>query len=151
MRDPTNEEREVSDSEYEGHIKHAAKLVRALFNGTVIWRTTYQGHPYCWKYDKPLTEELRAEDFPTVPPYKRYRWAAIPGRNRFATRLWREAGAHILDVTRPTNLMPLGHLGQNHPKFALRNTTDCLHYCAPGPYDTWSEMLMNLLLGNLGP
>jgi hypothetical protein len=149
MRDPHNEEREVSDEEWQGHMQHALKLVRALYNGTVIWRTTYQGHPYCWRYTEPLTHELAAEDFPVVAPYKRYRWAAIPGRNNFTTNLWREAGAHVLDVTRPTNLMPLGHLGQNHPKFQARNTTDCLHYCSPGPYDLWSELLMNLLLGNI--
>ncbi len=151
MRDPHDEEREVSDAEYQLHMRKALGLVQGQgYNGTLIWRTTYQGHPFCWTYTEPLTEELKASDFPTVAPYKRYRWAAIPGRNQFATKLWKDAGAHILDVTRITNLMPLGHLGRNHPKYLLKNTTDCLHYCSPGPiYDTWSMLLMNLLLGNL--
>ena len=151
MRDPANEEREVSDEEWQKHQQTALRLVRSKgYNGTLIWRTAYQGHPYCWNYKEPLTEELRPEDFPTVAPYKRYRWAAIPGRNDFAVKLWTDAGAHILDIKRITNLMPLGHLGQNHPKFKLKNITDCLHYCSPGPtYDTWSMLLMNLLLGNL--
>lgn len=150
MRDPADETRIVSDDEYFRHMRKAYAIVRKLYNGTVIWRTTYQGHPYCWKYSKPLTEELRPEEFPRVSPYLRYRWWAIPYRNNFSTQLWKEGGAHVLDVTRVTNLMPLGHLGKNHPKFEVRNTTDCLHYCSPGPvYDTWSELLMNLLLGNL--
>lgn len=150
MRDPADETRLVSDDEYFRHMVKAYAIVRKLYNGTVIWRTTYQGHPYCWRHTKPLTEELRAEDFPRVPPYLRYRWWAIPYRNNFTSRLWREGGAHILDVARITNLMPLGHLGRNHPKYAVKNTTDCLHYCSPGPvYDTWSMLLMNLLLGNL--
>ena len=151
MRDPTNEEREVSDDEWRRLMQGALELVQnQRYNGTIVWRTTYQGHPHCWQYDKPLTAELTAADFPTVVPYKRYRWAAIPGRNRFSTALWTAAGAHVLDVTRLTNLMPLGHLGKHHPKFRLKNTTDCLHYCAPTPvYDTWSRLLLNLLAGNL--
>lgn len=150
MRDPANENRVVSDEEYFRHMRKAVAIVRRVYKGTVIWRTTYQGHPYCWNYQRPLTRELRAEEFPRVAPYLRYRWWMIPYRNAYATELWKRAGAQILDITRITNLMPLGHLGQNHPKFALRNTTDCLHYCSPGPvYETWSMLLMNLLLGNL--
>ena len=151
MRDPTNEEREVSDAEWQKLMQGALELVQnQQYNGTVVWRTTYQGHPHCWRYDAPLTRELKPDDFPLVAPYKRYRWAAIPGRNRFSTALWRAAGAHVLDVTRLTNLMPLGHLGKHHPKFRIKNTTDCLHYCSPTPvYDTWSKLLMNLLAGNL--
>ena len=151
MRDPANEDRIVTDEEYRRHMTKALAIVRRQgFNGTLIWRTTYQGHPYCWKYREPLTQELTEEDFPKVAPYLRYRWGAIPGRNNFSTALFREAGAHILDVTRITNLMPLGHLSVNHPKYAVRNVTDCLHYCSPGPvYETWSMLLMNLLLGNL--
>jgi hypothetical protein len=150
MRYPNDKTREVTDELWKEHMLHARRIVRALFNGTVIWRTAYQGHPDCWNYDEPLKAELSSADFPTVDPYRRYRWDAIPGRNVFVTELWREAGGHILDVTRPTNLMPLGHLGKNHPQFASHNATDCLHYCAPGPYDLWSQLLMNLLLGNLG-
>lgn len=151
MRDPADETRVVSDDEYFQHMRKAYAIVRKLrYKGTIIWRTTYQGHPYCWKHTKPLKEELTPEQFPRVPPYLRYRWWAIPYRNQFTKALWRTAGAHILDITRVTNLMPLGHLGQNHPKFEVRNVTDCLHYCSPGPvYDTWSMLLMNLLLGNL--
>ena len=151
MRDPANEDRLVSDEEYQRHMIKALSIVkRQGFNGTLIWRTTYQGHPYCWRYTEPLTEELTEDDFPKVAPYLRYRWGAIPGRNAFATKMWKDAGAHILDVSRVTNLMPLGHLSINHPKYAVRNVTDCLHYCSPGPvYDTWSMLLMNMLLGNL--
>eukprot|EP00758_Cryptobia_borreli_P012031 Tbor_TRINITY_DN5712_c0_g4::TRINITY_DN5712_c0_g4_i1::g.19947::m.19947 len=151
MRNPKDDRINVNDDQYFTHMRNALQLVqRQKYNGTVIWRTTYQGHPYCWKYTKPLTKELNYDDFSTVPHYNYYRWKAIPKRNQFATKLWRDAGAHILDVSRITNLMPLGHLGQNHPKFESHNATDCLHYCSPGPvYETWSMLLMNLLAGNL--
>jgi hypothetical protein len=71
-------------------------------------------------------------------------------RNRISTAIWKEAGAKILDVAPMTNRMPLWHLGENHPDFQTKNVTDCLHYCAPGPvYDTWSTLLMNLLMGRI--
>lgn len=153
MRDPADETRVVSDERWQDLMVKALGLVRRQhYNGTIIWRTTYSGHPWCWRHSKPLEEPLSPEQLnPHVAPYDKYRWEFISKRNAFTTKLWRDrAGAHILDVERLTNLMPLGHLGQNHPKFATRNATDCLHYCSPGPvYDTWSELLMNLLLGNL--
>jgi hypothetical protein len=130
-------------------VKALGLVRREEYNGTVIWRTTYAGHPYCWQHRAPLDAPLRKDQFPAVHPYDKYRWEHIPERNQFTTDLWRRAGAHVLDVERLTGMMPLGHLGQNHPKFAVRNATDCLHYCSPGPvYDTWSQLLMNLLLGN---
>ena len=151
MRDPADERREVSDDEYYGHMEKALRIVkRQNFSGTLIWRTTYQGHPNCWEHTAPLEREIAGDEFPRVPPYLRYRWWAIPQRNNYTVAMWRAAGAHILDVRRITNLMPLGHLGRYHPKFKERNTTDCLHYCSPGPvYDTWSQLLMNLLAGNI--
>ncbi len=153
MRDVLDETRAVSDLRWQELMVKALGLVhRQRYNGTIIWRTTYAGHPWCWRHTKPLDAPLSpAELNPKVAPYDKYRWEFIAQRNRFTTELWKKkAGAHILDVEHLTNLMPLGHLGQNHPKFATRNATDCLHYCSPGPvYDTWSELLMNLLLGNL--
>eukprot|EP00658_Telonema_sp_P-2_P044117 TRINITY_DN31991_c0_g1_i2.p2 TRINITY_DN31991_c0_g1~~TRINITY_DN31991_c0_g1_i2.p2 ORF type:complete len:129 (+),score=25.16 TRINITY_DN31991_c0_g1_i2:38-424(+) len=72
MRDPANEDRLVTDEEYQKHMAKALRIVkRQGFNGTLIWRTTYQGHPYCWRYTEPLTEELKEDDFPKVAPYLR--------------------------------------------------------------------------------
>jgi hypothetical protein len=151
MVDPADKSHAVSEQEYED-IMHAAVRVlkNASFNGTVIWRTTYSGHPNCWDYREPLRNELTNDELNKDPKYRSYGWARIRRRNEIATRIWKGAGAHILDVAPITNLMPLGHLAKNHPDFASKGTTDCLHYCSPGPvYDTWSMLLMNLLLGNI--
>jgi hypothetical protein len=150
MRDVFDEKIAVPDDKWKQLMVKALGLVkREEYNGTIIWRTTYSGHPFCWDHTKPLDAPLRGDQFPDVAPYNKYRWDTIPERNKFTTKLWSDAGAHVLDVERLTGMMPLGHLGKNHPKFAVRNATDCLHYCSPGPvYDTWSQLLMNLLLGN---
>eukprot|EP00759_Apiculatamorpha_spiralis_P008017 PhF_6_TR15036/c0_g1_i1/m.23595 len=146
MRDVMDETAFIPDSDWMKFMETAAAHVRDTYNGTVIWRTTFQGHPNCWEYTEPLTEEIKT--FPTVAPYLRYRWDIIPLRNGFTTQLFQSIGAHILDVARVTNLMPMGHLGKYHPKFVAKGSTDCLHYCSPGVYDTWSILLMNMLLGN---
>eukprot|EP00760_Papus_ankaliazontas_P002608 PhM_4_TR11180/c0_g1_i1/m.13797 len=147
MRDPADEKVVVPDTKWIQMMEAAARFIRDHYNGTVIWRTTFSGHPYCWKNTEPLMEEITT--FPNVHPYDKYRWGVIPLRNGVTTNLFKSIGAHILDISRPTNLMPMGHLGQFHPKFKEKNATDCLHYCSPGIYDTWSTLLMNLLTGNI--
>ncbi|KEG10700.1 putative endo-beta-N-acetylglucosaminidase [Trypanosoma grayi] len=146
---PENERQHVSDRRYYALMRRAASIIRRLYKGTLIWRTSFRGHPFCWKYSKPLTVPLRPEEY-NVGIYKRYRWYAIPARNAYTTALWKDMGAHILDVALMTDLMPLGHMGKYHPKYEVMNATDCLHYCSPGAtYDQWSVLLMNLLLGNI--
>jgi hypothetical protein len=148
MLHPNNGSLQLSMDEWKGFMRGAAKLLRPYgaspapskpkrgdptpFNGTLIWRTLYSGHPHCHNYTEPLTEPLPLDEI------KAYRWDEIPARNAFAAPLWRGVGAKILDITRPTNLMAVGHL-----------STDCLHYCAPGAYDTWSMLLLNVLTGNI--
>ncbi|KAG7025316.1 Protein trichome birefringence-like 26, partial [Cucurbita argyrosperma subsp. argyrosperma] len=57
----------------------------------------------------------------------------------------------LLDTTRLSLLRPDGHPGpyrQFHP-FADGNKkvqTDCLHWCLPGPIDSWNDLLMQLLV-----
>jgi len=43
----------------------------------------------------------------------------------------------FMDVEYQTSLRPDGHFGWMEGKY------DCLHYCAPGPMDTWVQMLFN--------
>ncbi|KAH9601696.1 PC-Esterase [Trypanosoma melophagium] len=146
---PENERRKITDADYYNYMRRAASIVRRLYKGTVIWRTTFRGHPFCWKYTKPLTNPLTLNDY-KEGIYDRYRWYAIPARNAYTTALWKDMGAHILDVAPMTDLMPLGHMGKYHPKYESMNATDCLHYCSPGAvYDQWSVLLMNLLIGNI--
>ena len=56
-------------------------------------------------------------------------WKAFPAQNKIAHRLFREAGAHFLDVYEMSRERPGGRMG------------DCIHYCLPGPPDDWNLML----------
>lgn len=56
----------------------------------------------------------------------------------------------LLDTTRLSLLRPDGHPGpyrQFHP--LLPNNAevqnDCLHWCLPGPIDSWNDILMQML------
>ncbi|KAL6861751.1 hypothetical protein ACP4OV_017451 [Aristida adscensionis] len=50
----------------------------------------------------------------------------------------------VLDVTNAMMSRADGHPGWHHEKRRLTN--DCLHWCLPGPVDTWNEMLLQRLL-----
>eukprot|EP01062_Namystynia_karyoxenos_P082446 TRINITY_DN9286_c0_g1_i2.p1 TRINITY_DN9286_c0_g1~~TRINITY_DN9286_c0_g1_i2.p1 ORF type:complete len:476 (+),score=129.38 TRINITY_DN9286_c0_g1_i2:98-1525(+) len=154
MVDPVEGKTMISDDKYAGYMKQAATFLAKNYNGTIIFRTTYPGHPYCESAAGPLQK-------PYAPPYPqtyaKFRWEAITRRNEIAVDLFRPI-AHILDVRPMTELRPDGHIGRwhvkNFPKHGPPLTgssiiTDCLHYCIPGPMDTWTELLMNMLVGNV--
>ena len=58
----------------------------------------------------------------------------------------------VLDVTRLAFLRPDGHPGTYIFKHAYAgrevpeiSPNDCLHYCAPGPVDTFNDILMQMV------
>ena len=58
----------------------------------------------------------------------------------------------VLDVTKLAAMRPDGHPGpyMNRDPFAHgaleRMQTDCLHFCLPGPVDTFNEILQQILI-----
>jgi len=38
-----------------------------------------------------------------------------------------------------------GHPGGHYDKRWVRNASDCLHWCLPGPVDMWNGMLLQRL------
>ncbi|XP_028080742.1 protein trichome birefringence-like 19 [Camellia sinensis] len=68
---------------------------------------------------------------------------------RVAKRKGRERGLkfRLLDVTEAMSMRPDGH--PNHywhpPVGNKRQFYDCLHWCLPGPIDTWNELLLQQL------
>ncbi|KAL7168881.1 hypothetical protein ACSBR2_034000 [Camellia fascicularis] len=68
---------------------------------------------------------------------------------RVAKRKGRERGLkfRLLDVTEAMSMRPDAH--PNHywhpPVGNKRQFYDCLHWCLPGPIDTWNELLLQLL------
>ncbi|CAF1907188.1 unnamed protein product [Brassica oleracea var. botrytis] len=53
-----------------------------------------------------------------------------------------------LDVMAISVLRPDGHPGPYIPKMIVpeRVHNDCLHWCLPGPVDTWNEIMIEMLL-----
>jgi len=60
-------------------------------------------------------------------------------------------GLEALDVTKLSWLRPDGHPGayMNHLPFAngvsKRVQNDCVHWCLPGPIDSWNEILVEMM------
>ncbi|KAL6911305.1 hypothetical protein ACP4OV_000110 [Aristida adscensionis] len=51
-----------------------------------------------------------------------------------------------LDVTRLANLRPDGHPGPYYMRKNPSAHNDCLHWCMPGPVDTFNQILLQLVL-----
>ncbi|KAG2312984.1 hypothetical protein Bca4012_027579 [Brassica carinata] len=62
-----------------------------------------------------------------------------------------EVGFEALDVTAISVLRPDGHPGPYMYEFPFKNGVpervhnDCLHWCLPGPVDTWNEIMIEML------
>lgn len=55
----------------------------------------------------------------------------------------------LLDIYHLSLLRPDGHPGpyrKLHPDISKRPQNDCLHWCLPGPVDTWNDLLMEIVL-----
>ncbi|KAH7674467.1 PC-Esterase protein [Dioscorea alata] len=49
----------------------------------------------------------------------------------------------LMDVSKAMMLRVDGHPGSHWPR--IRDVSDCLHWCLPGPVDLWNELLMVVL------
>ena len=96
----------------------------------IVFRNTPPGHANCMQYDGPLAAKQEESSLP-------YNWGLMPEYNAIAREEAGAVGAAYLDVYSMTVLRPDGH----------RSGADCLHYCMPGPIDTWVQAFMNLMLG----
>lgn len=52
----------------------------------------------------------------------------------------------ILNVTYSSFLRPDGHPSSYRIQTAYEPRNDCLHWCLPGPIDTWNQILLQMLL-----
>ncbi|KAL8475545.1 hypothetical protein ACS0TY_028269 [Phlomoides rotata] len=58
------------------------------------------------------------------------------GRNKF----------EVVDVTEMMLIRPDGHLGVYQGNAWMKGYSDCVHWCLPGPIDTWNELLLELIM-----
>ena len=114
-------------------LKASLAAVRAaLPSSLLIYRSAVPGHADCQNFSEPLTSPQNPASLPG-----RYHWAEFPHQNKLVKPLVEAVGGLWLDVATMTELRADGHL--------LR-WNDCLHYCLPGPLDTWNKALYNMLM-----
>lgn len=51
----------------------------------------------------------------------------------------------VLDVTRAMMARADGHPGSHINRRKFKTINDCLHWCLPGPIDTWSDVLLHII------
>lgn len=51
----------------------------------------------------------------------------------------------LMDVTRAMLMRPDGHPGAYWGNKWMKGYSDCIHWCLPGPIDTWNEFLLEIL------
>lgn len=57
----------------------------------------------------------------------------------------------VLDVTPAMRLRPDGHPDEHWKNEWMPGYHDCVHWCLPGPIDTWNELLLELIKRSLQP
>jgi len=119
----TNIPNAVEQMAYLAH-KTAVDL-RAIFNGTLIFRTSMGNIKRCGDLEKPLmTYEEASED-----QYVDYNWGDLEIYNKIWEEAFKNDDKFLLLSTRPYGLHPFGRRDAHD---------DCAHSCLPGPYDTWA-------------
>ncbi|CAI5991924.1 unnamed protein product [Closterium sp. NIES-65] len=103
-------------------------------NKLVIYRTTAPGHLNCLEHTRPIKERQDPEQLP-------YKWGNFKLQNELVKSIVEENGGVYMDVDPMTALRPDGHRGD-----VGGTRLDCLHYCSPGPEDTWSQFIYNIVM-----
>ena len=70
-------------------------------------------------------------------------WVEVEGQNFLARQVVEAIGGVYIDIETMTTLRGDGHMGFRH--HGNNGDEDCLHYCHPGPIDTWVLMWFNAL------
>ena len=117
-------------------MRIALRFLRNMHpNKLIIWRSTPTGHKDCDSHDKPI-QELQASG--SLP----FNWGWFPHQNAIARPQVERVGVIFMDVDTMSMARVDGHLGYLWEK----HKRDCLHYCMPGPMDTWVQLLQNIIL-----
>ncbi|CAI5461925.1 unnamed protein product [Closterium sp. Yama58-4] len=97
----------------------------------IVYRATAPGHLNCKDYSKPLLKRQNGSDLP-------FHWGEFKVQNEAVRPLVEAMGGVFMDIDPLSALRPDGHR-------VFDGKVDCLHYCLPGPEDTWSEFLYNII------
>ena len=125
-----------SDDSYRMGVRAALRHARNLMpNAIIIYRNTALGHVDCTNVSEPLISGQPLD----IQPYN---WDKFPSQNAIARAEVEAVGGIYMDVEALSRLRADGH-----PGFISKiNSVDCLHYCLPGPVDSWVQLLYNILM-----
>lgn len=99
----------------------------------MFYRTTVSGHPNCAQYMKPSLVPISAQGSPSE-----YHWEDFARQNEIAFSYFEYIDAFKVDANATATYRGDLHTGAHDG--------DCLHYCIPGPVDTWVIFLYNLIM-----
>ncbi|GJP86222.1 hypothetical protein CLOP_g16272 [Closterium sp. NIES-67] len=123
----------IPDDQFERQMRSTLLALRQTHPDLlIIVRNTPAGHPQCWLHRKPVKQLLKL-------PHTDWHWDGYAAQNEILKRLAEGVGGVYMDVNASAVWRADGHIGR----------WDCLHYCHPGPVDTWVQLLHNMLLGLL--
>lgn len=105
--------------------QNTAVDLRAIFNGTVIFRTSMGNIKMCGDLKEPLSTYDEASE----EKYMDYNWGDLEKYNRIWEEAFENVDKFLVLSTRPYGLLPFGRRDGH---------VDCAHSCLPGPYDTWA-------------
>lgn len=121
--------------QFERGLQSTSRLLRMMYpNKLLIYRNTPPGHNNCTIYKAPLKGRQDPANLP-------YNWGKFREQNERARGIVEALGIVYMDVDTMTALRADGHKGF----WPELNLMDCLHYCHPGPIDSWVELLYNIL------
>lgn len=128
-------------------------------NGIDVVVTTFSPHHFEGEWDKagacPKTEPYQEKELQAMD--EEMREAELEAVEEVRPVALRESGGRVritaLDVTRLASLRPDGHPGPYMHPFPFANGVqdrvqhDCVHWCLPGPIDTWNEIMLEIMKG----
>eukprot|EP00271_Cylindrocystis_brebissonii_P003672 TRINITY_DN14896_c0_g1_i1.p1 TRINITY_DN14896_c0_g1~~TRINITY_DN14896_c0_g1_i1.p1 ORF type:complete len:1152 (-),score=87.20 TRINITY_DN14896_c0_g1_i1:531-3986(-) len=107
----------------------------ALPTALIVWRALHPGHKDCANFTGPIATRQDPETLP-------FHWGQFSHQNTLMKPVVAQVGAVWMDIEPMTVLRPDGHYqSSGGPKPG----GDCLHYCLPGPVDTWVVLFYHIL------
>ena len=95
-----------------------------------LYRNTVSGHGECNKYLSPGISSVTEDDV-------RNNWVKFAAQNALVKSYLDSLSVVTIDANATSYYRPDSHVAGRHE--------DCLHYCMPGPVDTWVIFLFNIL------
>jgi len=107
--------------------------------------------PSCKMHDRPTTfqqyliDDAKSQTSPRTP-FLDYAtgWGKMTKYNTIARSLSESLGGSYIDIEEMSAQRPDAAMA-NSGRVTSKRTQDCLHYCMPGPTDTWANLLINLI------